>query len=85
MKKPNLPGGMACRLALAGLLLNLQAQAQVPAATPSTASAQKSSAATKTIVPKRELLGRVGLSLKEAQHFIATALGDRAVGSTVIE
>lgn len=63
MKRPNLPCGMACSLALAGLLLSLQAQAQVQAATPSTASAQKSSAATKTIVPKRELLGRFGLSM----------------------
>ena len=33
------------------------------------------------IIPKRELLGRFGLSMEEVQHFIATALGGRAVGN----
>lgn len=85
MKRPNLPCGMACSLALAGLLLSLQAQAQVQAATPSTASAQKSSAATKTIVPKRELLGRawpkhgIGLWAMDMPVSIAAAVGFTAL------
>lgn len=69
MKRPNLPYGMTCTLALAGSLLSLQAQAQVPAATPPAASAPKPSAASKP-QSVAEFVPHPGLTLSELEQLL---------------